>query len=1004
MKSSRDKNYPNIKRMIILFLLMVSLSAGYLFIVNQNISEDAPRAHGGVIDLTNIDTDQIVRLDGQWEFYPGILLTPDMELPVSKYIEVPGSWDKALRGKSEGVGTYRLVIRVPKDGLYALKTRTLRLASIIYANGLEVISTGKIGYSKDDFESESKYRFTSAVAEDGQIELLIPMSSFNYKTGGIIKSIEFGEYSALQHRHNISRAIEAFALSTYYVFGFYFLFVFYRGNRQRYNLFFGLSFIAMAFNLSTMNEQLLDMIVNYDFNFRLILQIFSIQFSSIFLLLGTHCFLRKYSSERVVKLIIGINLLTLLFIFIDFSKAIITTKNLLQSSLVISYLIDYVYILTVLIKAIIKKDEYSEILSVITISYITYWVIIGLKIILEIDTRNIQFFLMTLIFVGVGLLINRQQEKERERLKELTNKLTLDEKLRKAFLKNATDKLKEPLTNIERHLNKVYKGEGGLLTPEQHRDLVAMNMEVKAIERLVEDIDEASVLGEERGDIRVRGIDSYRLVGDVVEQIRPMGKIKNIGLYNEIEKDFPKILADPGKFSQILYNLLYNAIENTFEGEIRVAAELEGSMVRFSIIDTGKGISENELDSIFDLFYRGDEEESGLGLGLAVVKNLVVAQGGRVKVESVLGQGSTFNFTLPIYSIEEPQKKEVAQVLVETQGVHFSWAEGRNILVTNIFEIDEYKDYFKESNLGLFFAGDEFEVLEILRGEAIDLLIVDLTHRDNNNMLVLEKVRKRYSLAELPILALVGYGNRIEFSKVSEYGINDSLRKPFEKEELISRVSSLLLMKSSVEEGLEKEFRYFYSQISPHFLYNTLNTIIMLSYKDEEKTRQALYNLSTYFRGKLDLHRESGQISIKDELDLVRAYLEIEKLRFGERLKISFEIDENIRGSIPPLTIQPLVENAIKHGLKKKEMGEIIVRAQVFEGYNHIEIIDNGVGMEAKKIEEIQEGGAGGLGLRNTIKKLGIIKGASFNIYSDLGQGTRMTISIPEVISESNNN
>lgn len=108
------------------------------------------------------------------------------------------------------------------------------------------------------------------------------------------------------------------------------------------------------------------------------------------------------------------------------------------------------------------------------------------------------------------------------------------------------------------------------------------------------------------------------------------------------------------------------------------------------------------------------------------------------------------------------------------------------------------------------------------------------------------------------------------------------MRKPIEPEELNARVTSLLTMKNAAEQAVNNELNYFYAQIKPHFLFNTLNSIIGLSYRDMERAREGLYHLSTYFRGKLDLYRKPTLISIQEEMELVQAYLAIEQLRFGE--------------------------------------------------------------------------------------------------------------------------
>lgn len=204
-------------------------------------------------------------------------------------------------------------------------------------------------------------------------------------------------------------------------------------------------------------------------------------------------------------------------------------------------------------------------------------------------------------------------------------------------------------------------------------------------------------------------------------------------------------------------------------------------------------------------------------------------------------------------------------------------------------------------------------------------------------------------------------------------------------------------MKESVREGLTKEFQYFYSQISPHFLYNTINTIIGLSYKDVKKARKALTNLAIYFRGKLEVYKEETLISLESELELVTAYLEIEEMRHEDRLKVEIDIDEDINTMIPPLTLQPLVENSIRHGIMPKGEGSVKILAKNQEGLVIIRVEDDGVGISVDKQKKLLSEKNDRLGFKNVMNKIKIVKGANLQLDSKEGSGTRITITLPGV-------
>ncbi|ADL06995.1 sensor histidine kinase [Thermosediminibacter oceani] len=148
------------------------------------------------------------------------------------------------------------------------------------------------------------------------------------------------------------------------------------------------------------------------------------------------------------------------------------------------------------------------------------------------------------------------------------------------------------------------------------------------------------------------------------------------------------------------------------------------------------------------------------------------------------------------------------------------------------------------------------------------------------------------------------------------------------------------------------ELRALQSQINPHFLFNALNTIVSICRKDPEQARALLIYLGEFFRKNLSSGREL--VPLEQEIEHVKAYLAIEQARFGERLKVVFEIDPVTGVMVPPLILQPLVENAVKHGLlPKKEGGTVIIKAKNVTGGMEITVADDGMGMDEDTLKGI---------------------------------------------------
>lgn len=191
-----------------------------------------------------------------------------------------------------------------------------------------------------------------------------------------------------------------------------------------------------------------------------------------------------------------------------------------------------------------------------------------------------------------------------------------------------------------------------------------------------------------------------------------------------------------------------------------------------------------------------------------------------------------------------------------------------------------------------------------------------------------------------------------------------------------------------------------HAQINPHFFFNTLNTIIMYSRTDPEKTRSLLINLAELFRK--TLAHKSRYITLKEELETIDTYFTLEEARFGNKISLKKNIDENtLLHKIPVLSIQPLVENAVKHGLSPKiGMGTVTIEAKIKRRELRIKVYDDGVGISQRRLADILKPGVGsgnGVGLSNVHERLISLYGHEYGlkIASKEGAGTEIFMNIP---------
>ena len=200
-----------------------------------------------------------------------------------------------------------------------------------------------------------------------------------------------------------------------------------------------------------------------------------------------------------------------------------------------------------------------------------------------------------------------------------------------------------------------------------------------------------------------------------------------------------------------------------------------------------------------------------------------------------------------------------------------------------------------------------------------------------------------------------------------------------------------------VEQGKElndARIEVMLSQIQPHFIYNTLTSIKSLCRHDPDEAVDTINEFTLYLRGNINSLTEKDTIPVKKELEHVKHYLAIEKKRFGDRINVEYNIDEN-DFKIPPLTLQPIVENAVKHGIGKKEDGgTIVISTGKDESGYFIKVSDDGVGFDMENFRIMDEDGTKHVGIINVKKRIEQKCNGTFNIDSCAGKGTVVEIHV----------
>ncbi|MDR1622622.1 MAG: response regulator [Synergistaceae bacterium] len=388
--------------------------------------------------------------------------------------------------------------------------------------------------------------------------------------------------------------------------------------------------------------------------------------------------------------------------------------------------------------------------------------------------------------------------------------------LKDEFLANTSHELRTPINGIIGIVESMIDGAAGSLTNEQKYNLAIVSNSGKRLSNMINDILDFTKLKNKEIVLQIKPIDLKTIVDTVIVLSKPLIKGKELTLVNEIDSSLAAVNADENRIQQILYNLIGNAIKFTEKGKVSVSARVVDDKAAVSVKDTGIGIAEEKFDRIFESFEQADgstaREYGGTGLGLSITKKIVELHGGTIRVESKPGEGSQFTFTVPL-SDEKREDVALSEALrsiidmedfaVADQAVKEDAAsEGRrrilvvddepvNIQVlTNLLTIRDYS---------VFKAYNGLEALDLIeKGKEFDLVLLDVMMPKMSGYEVCRHLREKYSLFDLPIVMLTAKNQIQDVILGFQSGANDYLQKPFDKEELLARVGTLLELKSAM--------------------------------------------------------------------------------------------------------------------------------------------------------------------------------------------------------------
>jgi signal transduction histidine kinase/CheY-like chemotaxis protein len=726
-------------------------------------------------------------LDGEWTFLFGQLLEPaDLaayEGPVS-YAEFPKVWED-LPGNlgSTGYATYRLEINLDQvPPLLALDIPDFYTSYRLWVNGKVVAQNGQVGTTEATTTAYWEAQVVPIEVQSKQIELVLQIANFVHSKGGPNESIFIGEANALLRAQAKKLGFTYFLFGTFLFCGI-FLFGIFLANRKVKDMasfWFALFCFGLCYRLIGSEDYVLHSLVAWPFEVTMRLEYIDIFLSTGFFWLFLYELFRDLMWRPLVIAVIGIEILLILIVSVTptfiFSRIIIVSH--------IIFVISAIYGAWVIGNALRKSfKQYSFIgLATSTILVLAIASVLDNYTSLQVP----QLFYLLCSFAFIILMAAHLIQRFINSFETAVAEADAANEAKSQFLANVSHEIRTPMNGV---IGMTHLLERTSLSAEQKEYTHIVRSSSESLLNLIDDILDFSKIEANKMVLEPHTFHLPNLLADIIKLLQPKAESKALDFEISIHDNLPDyVVGDSKKIRQVLINLVDNAIKFTKEGqiqfEVRLTDQTEQSVtISFLVRDTGIGIEKRQLKQLFQPFNQADPSTSrkygGTGLGLVISDRLIGMMDSKLQVDSTVGQGSTFTFSLVL---ERSTADELQATASHNNSPKLSSRYPLQILVVEDHPINQklMATFLQKAGYSPLVVANGAEALTACREHAFDLIFMDIQMPVMDGLEATQKILREHSEKPPVIVAMTANAQSSERQKCLAAGMRAYLTKPIQ--------------------------------------------------------------------------------------------------------------------------------------------------------------------------------------------------------------------------------